>query len=78
MRLTDQRVVAFLARQKEPISQAEIAERLGCAEITVKRSIKRLNGIVTPLGAGKRLPYRYEINTDELPEDLKAEIAGNP
>jgi len=78
MRLTDQRVIAFLAQQKEPISQAEIAERLGCAEITVKRSIKRLKGIVTPVGYGNRLPYRYEINTTELPETLQMEIAANP
>lgn len=78
MRLTDQRVVAFLAQQKEPISQAEIADKLGCAEITVKRSIKRLKGIVTPIGAGNRLPYRYEINTTELPETLQMEIAAHP
>ncbi|HSS99923.1 MAG TPA: HTH domain-containing protein [Terriglobales bacterium] len=78
MRLTDQRVVAFLAQQKEPISQAEIADKLGCAEITVKRSIRRLKGIVTPIGAGNRLPYRYEINTTELPEHLQAEIAQHP
>lgn len=78
MRLTDQRVVAFLAREKEPISQRDIAERLGCAEITVKRSIKRLKGIVVTVGAGNRVPYRYQINTTELPESLQAEIARNP
>jgi DNA-binding Lrp family transcriptional regulator len=75
MRLTDERIVAFLAKQKEPISQVEIAERLGCHPDTVKRSIRRLKGIVTPVGAGNRLPYRYEIKTDELPESLQAEIA---
>lgn len=78
MRLTDERVVAFLAQQKEPISQAEIAARLNCHPDTVKRSIKRLKGIVTPIGAGNRLPYRYEINTTELPETLQAEIASKP
>jgi len=78
MRLTDERIVAFLAQQKEPISQTEIAERLGCHPDTVNRSIKRLKGIVTPIGYGKRLPYRYQINTDELPDALKAEIARNP
>ena len=77
MRLTDERVVAFLAKQKEPISQVEIADQLGCHPDTVKRSIKRLKGIVTPIGAGNRLPYRYEINTTELPETLQAEIAHN-
>lgn len=74
MRLTDERIVKFLAQQKDPISQSEIAARVGCSEITVLRSIKRLKGIVTPVGKGNRVPYTYLINTSELPDHLKAEI----
>lgn len=76
MRLTDERIVSFLAQHKEPISQEEIAARLGCSEMTVLRSIKRLKGIVTPVGVGNRTPYSYLINTTELPDHLKAEIEG--
>jgi len=78
MRLTDQRVVAFLAGLKEPMSQEAIAQALGCHENTVKNSIRRLKGIVTPVGGGNRLPYRYEINTSELPESLQEEITHHP
>ena len=74
MRLTDQRVIAFLAGSKEPVSQEEMARQLGCHYTTVQRSIKRLKGIVTPVGSGNRVPYRYEINMAELPDTLKAEI----
>lgn len=78
MRLTDQRVIAFLAKADEPISQEEMARQLGCHINTVHRSIKRLKGIVTPIGASGRRAYHYSINVDKLPDSLKAEIAHHP
>lgn len=74
MRLTDKELLRYLASLKEPTSQKAIATALGCHENTVRKSIKRLDRIITAHGYGNRIPYRYSINRAELPDHLKAEL----
>lgn len=77
MRLTDREVLKAIYRTAQPISQAEIANHLRCSERTVQRSVMRLQkmGYLTVLGGGNRFgPYRYNINIQVLPDDIRANL----
>lgn len=76
MRLTDRAVLMHLAGLNEPANQTALAQTLNCGVATIQRSIKRLAacGYVTPVGYGRRIPYTYSVNVDQLPDDIKAEL----
>lgn len=82
MRLTDREVLITLANLKEPTSQSDIAETLGCNHSTVARAIRRLKakGYIQPIGDGRKTPYEgYRIFHERLPESIRVELeTGQP
>ncbi len=74
VRLQDREVIKLIARLDRPCSYEEIAAMLGCHRSTVRRSIRRLTGIIKPIGSGNRVPYTYEIDYSKLPESLRFEL----
>lgn len=76
MRLTDKAILYHIATMREPASQEELARSLSCGVQTIRRSTRRMAnaGYLTIIGSGNRIPYRYLINYDSLPESVRDEL----
>lgn len=76
MRLTDKEVLKAINKMTEPLTQTELAERLDCSEMTVRRAIGRLREkkFITQERSNRRVAARYEINKENLPDEVRSEL----
>jgi len=74
MRLTDKAILEAIHLLDEPMSQAELADHLGCSRVTVMRAINRLSTYIEKSGPGKGKPYTYAIRYDRLPDTIRMEL----